>query len=686
MVLVISEKPNVGVSLSAVLGAEQNQNGCIVGNGYIVSWCIGHLLGLAPPDAYGDYSKWRYEDLPIIPAEWKHTPVKGKSEQIKILCGLMNRPDVELIINACDAGREGELIFRLIYEHAGCRKPVKRLWISSMEDAAIRDGLANLKDGAEYDDLYAAALCRERADWEVGINSTRLFSTLYGVTLNTGRVQSPTLAMLVKREAEIESFVKTPFYTVELSAENLTATSDRFNDKAAAESVAADCRSAAVTSVTQTEKTVAPPKLYDLTTLQREANRAYGYTAQQTLDYVQSLYEKKLSTYPRTDSRYLTEDMAGSVTTLVSAFAPDAPCNSAQVINPAKVTDHHAVIPTHEAVNDDISGRRPSSALPSGEQKILDMLINRLICAVGEKHRYLETIVTLDGGGTEFKAKGKTIIHNGWKGVSKAVSDEENKDESAVLPELSDGQVFKNVTAAIKEGMTSPPKHFTEDTLLSAMETASDEDMQQDTERKGLGTPATRASIIEKLVKTGFVERSKKNLIPTAKGKNLIAVLPTVLTSAKLTAEWEHKLLQVERGELDGGSFMSGISEFTKSIVLENKEPKPEFAALFPKKSPPLGVCPRCGSPVREGGKGFFCDNRDCGFKLWKNSKFWTAKRKPLTAEIVAALLKDGRVMLTDLFSEKTGRIYDATVILDDSGDKHINFKMDFSAWRRVRK
>jgi DNA topoisomerase-3 len=675
--LIIAEKPSVSRSIASVLGAVQKRDGYIEGNGYIMSWCAGHLLELAAPDAYGEqYAKWRYEDLPIVPAEWKHIAAKDKAAQLKILKDLMKRADVDCVINACDAGREGELIFRLVYEHAKCTKPLKRLWISSMEDAAIREGFAKLKDGAEYDNLYAAASCRERADWLVGLNATRLFSVLYSVTLNTGRVQSPTLAMLVKREADIANFIKTPFFTVELDCGSFTAASERLDDRTAAERVVADCRSATITAVKQTKKSVAPPKLYDLTTLQREANRAHGYTAQQTLDYVQSLYEKKLATYPRTDSRYLTDDMAAGVTALVAALAPDAPCNAAQVINSAKVTDHHAIIPTTEAMNAN------TSALPSGEREILDMLANRLICAVGEKHRYLETNVTLDASGTEFKAKGRVVIHDGWKGIAKPIAaDDESSDEAAALPELHDGQTFDNVTAAVKEGATTPPKHFTEDLLLSAMESAGAEDMPEDAERKGLGTPATRAAIIEKLVKSGFVIRSKKNLLPTDKGNNLIAVLPTTLTSAKLTAEWEHALLDVQHGELAADEFMANITAFTKTIVIDNNKPNPEFAALFPntrKTAEQLGKCPRCGGFISEGAKGFFCDNRDCGFKMWKESKFWTAKKKPLTAAIVAALLKDGRIKLTGLFSEKTGKKYDATIVLDDNGVGYVNFKMDF--------
>jgi DNA topoisomerase-3 len=678
-VLVISEKPSVARSIAAVLGANDKHDGYTEGGGYIVSWCFGHLLELAAPNAYGEqYANWKYDDLPIVPQTWKHAAYRDKAAQLKTLKDLMCRPDVDCVVNACDAGREGELIFRLVYEHAKCRKLIKRLWISSLEDSAIKAGFSRLKDGSDYDSLYAAASCRERADWVVGINATRLFSVLYGTTLNTGRVQSPTLAMLVRREAEIGDFVKTPFYTVELACgDGFNAASKRFEDKGIADSLAAGCKTATVTAIERVEKSVAPPSLYDLTTLQREANRAHGFTAQQTLDYAQSLYEKKLATYPRTDSRFLTDDMADGVAELVKLLAPTAPCDVSLVINSKKVSDHHAIVPTAEAACCDLT------SLPSGEQEILAMLMGRLVCAVGEKHRYLETSVTLGCNGEEFTAKGKTLIHNGWKGYANAAAEEDSDDEEeaeASLPELSKGQSFP-VDASVKEGATSPPKHFTEDTILSAMETAGSEDMPDDAERKGLGTPATRAAIIEKLVKSGFAERSRKNLLPTGKAKSLIAVLPNALTSAKMTAEWEHKLKQVERGGMSPGDFMDGIAAFTKSIVLSNPTPKPEFAALFPeakKQSTSLGACPRCGSPVRESAKGFFCDSRTCGFKMWKASKFWEAKRKPLTAAIVAALLKDGKACVKGLYSEKSGKKYDATVLLDDTGGKYVNFKLDF--------
>ena len=677
--LVICEKYSQAQGYSAVLGANDRNDGFFTGNGYIVAYCVGHLLELAAPEVYDEkYAKWRYADLPIIPDKWLHTPLKSKISQLKILKDLMNRADVDCVINACDAGREGELIFRLVYEYAKCNKKIFRAWLSSMEDSAIKAAFDNLKDGADYNKLYAAASCRERADWCVGVSATRAFSCLYGATLNVGRVQSPTLAMLVRREADISMFLKEPFYTPTLDLSGFTASGDKHKNKFAADEIAAACngQTATVINVERVTKTVNPPKLYDLTTLQRDANRLLGFTAQQTLEYAQSLYEKKTLSYPRTDAKYITADMRDTVLKILGdvGFTPDVD----RIIG--SVSDHHAVITTLESRNAD------TSALPGGEREIFELVRKRLVAAVSPKHVYEAVTVTLDCGGNIFTAKGKTVIESGWKTQSETEENDDGESDS-VLPELSKGQTFDSIKITVKEGVTSPPKHFTEDTLLSSMDTAGAEDMPEDAERlgvppmrAGLGTPTTRAAIIEKLIKSGFVERSKKNLLPTDKGKNLIAVLPASLTSAKLTAEWEHKLKQVERGELGGDEFMAEIAGFIKTIVAENTAPKPEFILLFPKKESgeSLGCCPRCKSAVREGTKGFFCDNRECGFKVWRESKFWTAKKKPLTAEIVAVLLKSGRVKLTGLFSEKTSKKYDATVVLDDTGNGFVNFKLEF--------
>jgi DNA topoisomerase-3 len=687
MQLVIAEKPSQAKNYADALGANNRLAVCYEGGGYIVSYCFGHLLELAAPDVYDEkYAKWRYEDLPIIPQTWKHVPYKDKAAQLKILKDLMSRADVEYVVNACDAGREGELIFRLVYEYAKSKLPIKRLWISSMEDAAIREGFANLKDGAEYDSLCAVAKCREQADWAVGISATRLFSILYNQTLNVGRVQSPTLAMFVKREDEIANFVKEPFYTPTLDLSGFTASGEKLKDKTAADALAAAClgQSVTITDVERVTKTVAPPKLYDLTGLQRDANRILGYTAQQTLDYVQSQYEKKMLTYPRTDAKHITADMKDAVLRIIgdTDFTPDID----RIVG--AVSDHHAIIPTLESKTADIS------VMPSGEREIYELVRKRLIAAVSPKHVFEAVTVTLDCGGNTFTAKGKTVIEQGWKAAQNApdADDDGDSDDGGELPELSKGRTFESANVTVKEGVTKPKPHHTEATILAAMEGAGAEDFKEidgEIERKGLGTSATRAAILEALVKRGYVERSKKNLLPTDKAKTLIKILPNSLTSAKLTAEWEDKLLRIQHGELGADEFMSNIAAFIKAIVLDNNKPKPEFPNLFPNtnkaasNAPSLGNCPRCGGDVTEWAKGFSCvNNKTCGFKLWKDGKFFTAKKKPLTAAIVGRLLKDGKVALKDLYSEKTGKTYSATVSFDNEGaDKigqYVNFKMEF--------
>ncbi|WP_369282983.1 DNA topoisomerase 3 [Oscillibacter sp. GMB15532] len=692
MKLIIAEKSSVGQAIAAVLSATERHNGYLEGSGYLVSWCAGHLAEFARPDAYdAKYDKWRYQDLPILPEQWQFTVGKDKRKQFDILRGLLCREDVTEVVNACDAGREGELIFRTVYQLAGCTKPMKRLWISSMEDTAIRRGFDELKPGASYDGLHQAALCRSKADWLVGINATRLFSVLYRQTLNVGRVMTPTLALLVQREGEISAFVKTPFYTPELDCGTFTVSGQRQQNRSEADRIRSACdgKSAAVTSVQRQEKETAPPKLYDLTTLQREANRLFGFTAQQTLDYLQSLYEKKLATYPRTDSRFLTEDVAQGLPVLVNQAALVVPgirgkvgitCDAGVVTDNSKVSDHHAILPTMEIRNTDLA------ALPSGERDILFLVSVRLLCAVAERNRYAETVVTVDCAGHSFEAKGKTVLYGGWKAIDAAYrsalkNKPEEKGEPAALPELSEGQRFETVRATVKEGFTAPPKHYTEDTLLKAMETAGSEDMPENAERKGLGTPATRAGILEKLVKTGLAERKNKQLLPATKGVNLITVLPEVLKSPALTAEWEHRLKLVERSGLSDAEFISEITALTAGLVKDNAVPNPAFAKLFPppvgSHGEPVGVCPRCGAAVREGKKSFYCENRDCGFALWRDSRFFVAAKKELTREIAAVLLTNGRVSLSGLYSKKTGKTYRATVVLEDTG-KYVNFKLEF--------
>ena len=698
----IAEKPSVAMSLAAVLGATERKDGYLEGSGYLVSWCVGHLLELAQPEAYKEqYAKWRYEDLPILPENWKYEVPKDKKTQLALLCRLMKDKRVDSVVCATDAGREGELIFRLVYEYAGCKKPMERLWISSMEDAAIREGFDHLHPGSDYDKLYDAAVCRAGADWLIGINATRLFSVLYGVTLNVGRVMSPTLALLVQRESDIESFISKPFYVPEITCGGFTASGEKMTERSEAEKIRMDCdhNSAFVRSVEKQVKTIQPPRLYDLTTLQRECNRIYGYTAQQTLDYVQSLYEKKLATYPRTDSQYLTKDMQATAASLILWLRDNMPFGKGcagepdidRVTDDSKVTDHHAIIPTVEIARTDLS------ELPSGERDVLTLLAVRLLCATTQVHRFEAVTAILDCQGYTFTAKGKTILQSGWKEVERIhrmsirqSETEHRENEDAALPVLKEGQTFETVSASLREGKTSPPKHYTEDTLLSAMETAGAEDMPEDAERKGLGTPATRAATLEKLVSAGFVQRKKKQLISTEKGRNLIAVLPDNIKSPILTAEWESMLKQVEHGELSATSFMDQIADMSRTLVKEHTAPEKRFADLFPSSRETaheaVGVCPRCGAPVYEGKKGFFCDNRECSFALWKDNRFFSSKKKSITKSVAAALLKEGRISMSGLYSEKTGKTYDAEVILDDTGGKYVNFKLEFPVKKGRRK
>ncbi len=688
------------MSLAAVLGANEKKDGYLEGNGYLVSWCVGHLLELAQPEAYKEqYAKWRYADLPILPTAWKYEVPKDKKKQLDLLCRLMKDSRVDSVVCATDAGREGELIFRLVYQYAKCKKPMERLWISSMEDAAIHDGFEHLRPGSSYDTLFDAALCRAGADWLVGINATRLFSVLYGVTLNVGRVMSPTLALLVQREAQIRNFKSKSFYVPEITCGGFTASGERQEEQEKAETIRLSCdgQSATVRSVEKQTKTVQPPRLYDLTTLQRECNRIYGYTAQQTLDYLQSLYEKKLATYPRTDSQYLTEDMQATAASLVLWLRDNLPFGKGckgepdieRVTDGSKVTDHHAIIPTVEIARTDLA------SLPSGERDVLTLIAARLLCATSQAHKFEAVTAFLDCAGYNFLAKGKTVLQDGWKEADRLYrmglkqKPEEKDNEDAALPELEENQTFSSVAASIREGKTSPPKHYTEDSLLAAMETAGAEDMPEDAERKGLGTPATRAATLEKLVAVGFVERKKKQLLPTEKGVNLITVLPDNIKSPLLTAEWESRLKQVEHGEVSADVFMDGIAEMNRELVKAHTAPEEQFTKLFEagrKDREAVGTCPRCGASVYEGQKGFFCENRDCAFALWKDNRFFSSKKKSITKTVAAALLKEGRISMSGLYSEKTGRAYDAVVVLDDTGGKYVNFKLEFPQKKGGRK
>lgn len=683
--LVVCEKPSVAQSISKVLGATKRGDGFLEGGGYIVSWCVGHLVELAQPESYEErYAKWRKEDLPILPHSWKYQVTAATKKQFSILKKLMLRPDVESLVCATDAGREGELIFRLVYHQCGCKKPFERLWISSMEDTAIREGFANLKPGTEYDALYEAALCRERADWIVGINATRLFSCLYGVTLNVGRVMTPTLGMVVLREAAISAFMPEPFYTVQITVNDFAVSSDRFKGKTDAESCRKACLEAGMATVRKVErreKSEKPPALYDLTTLQREANRLFGFTAQQTLDYTQSLYEKKLVTYPRTDSRYLTEDMAASLPGLAenSALAfgvqSSAVVHASAVINGKKVTDHHALLPTASMAKADLA------ALPAGEQSVLRMIVARLLAAVSEPHRYAETAVELSCAGTVFSAKGKEILDDGWKAMERQLLPKEEK-AAKMLPPLVEGETLPIEKTEIKEGKTSPPKHFTEDLLLQAMEAASADDFPEDAERKGIGTPATRAAIIEKLVLKGFLERKGsgkvKTLIPTEKGKALITVTPEQLQSPAMTADWEEKLSEVEHGEYVPETFMDEISGMIMELV-NNYEIVKGAKVLMPGTTV-IGTCPHCGAEVIERQKGWFCSNRECRFILWKDNAYFKKIGKRLTAQMAERLVRDGRIRVKDCKSQKTGKTYNASVLLTTEADGRPKFQLEFES------
>ena len=695
--MIVTEKPSVAAVLAKVVGADTKENGFFSGNGYLVSWCLGHLVELAAPDAYNpDYSKWALKDLPIIPTNWQTVVKPDTEKQFNVLTGLLHRADVEEVICATDPGREGELIFRFVYLKSGCNKPFRRLWVSSMEESALADGLAHLRDGADYDGLYNAALCRAEADWLVGMNATRLYTLLYDCTLNVGRVVSPTLALLVRREQEIAAFKAEPFYTVVLDCGAFLAESVRFKTRAEADNLWSFCMdSAAMVMDVQTEdKAVRPPKLYDLTALQRDANRLFGYSAKKTLEGAQSLYEQKLCTYPRTDSRYLTEDFRDTLPELAGKIAArlpfmagvPLPVNAARVIDGKKVTDHHALIPTQTFLAADLG------ALPSIERNLLALIAVRLLCAVGEPHRYSETAVTLTCADQPFTTKGRTVLDEGWRAVMRAyyaaLPNPKKSKELPALPELRKNDTLR-IKAAVHQGKSEPPRHYTEDTLLQAMERAGAADFAADAERKGLGTSATRADTIEKLLsaKAGLAVRDNRNLIPTEKGALLIGVLPEALTSVKLTSDWEEKLAQVARGELPARDFMGGILSMTAELVQDAHAPE---SSPFPQSHGPVGVCPWCGEPVYEGKKSFFCSafkETGCRFALWKDNGFFKAVGKQLTRNMASALLKDGRVHMRSFRSQKTGKRYDADVLLSEGTTKNglrcARFKMDFPKRRR---
>lgn len=687
MQLVITEKPSVAKSIAQVLHATEAKNGYLQGDGYLVSWCVGHLVELASADSYREeWKKWSYEQLPIIPDVWQYKVKESTRKQYEVLKTLLHDPKVSEVVCATDAGREGELIFRLVYEQAGCTKPFKRLWISSMEERAIVDGFANLRDGREYDNLYLSALCRSEADWLVGINATRLFTVLYRHRLTVGRVQTPTLAMMVEREQSISDFKKERYFMVHLLCGGLDAVTGRIDEQDKAEEILRACQKgqALVVSVKQEEKSVYPPKLYDLTTLQRDANRLFGFTAQQTLDYTQSLYEQKLVTYPRTDSQFLTDDMernaleAAAAVQIVFPFmqsslpVPDV----GRVMDSRKVSDHHAIIPTVEIRKTDLG------KVPGGERQILSLIAMRLLCATGEVHKIESVKAELECNGILFTASGKTILQNGWKTTEEQFLKEyktgkKNEKEEVPLPGLAEGMTFHDVDTKVSEHYTSPPKHFTEDTLLSAMEHAGSEEMGEEVERKGLGTPATRAAIIEKLVEKGFIERKNKQMLPTEDGVKLITVLPEVVKSPKLTAEWENDLTLISKGEKSSEVFMEGIEAMVSALVHTYHEVDESKQGMFSSDREAVGRCPKCGGNVYEGRTNFYCENRDCDFALFKNNRYFASMRKELSRPVVQALLMNGKAKVSGLYSKKKDSTFTAIIHMDVSG-KYPQFSMTF--------
>ena len=661
--LIITEKPSVAMRYAAVLGVKGRQDGYLEGRDYLISWCFGHLWGLADADAYDPkYKKWNQTDLPILPTTWQYHLLPGSQKQMALLRRLMDRADVTEIVNACDPGREGELIFRNVYNLAQCTKPMLRLWVSSMEDEAIREGFAHLCPGLAFNGVYEAALCRAQADWLVGINATRLFSTAYHRTLVIGRVISPTLSMVVNREQEIAGHKPETFYRVCLTCEGVVFQSEKM-DQAQAEALAAQCsgQTAVVEELLETEQVRTAPALLDLTALQRLANKQLGYTAQQTLDYAQSLYEKKLLTYPRTDSRYLTEDMADGVPALAqlcAAIAEEDPPEAilaGQVCCNGEVTDHTALLPTRSA------GAADLSVLPAPELKLLQLVAHQVLLPPWVRQ---ETEVTLSCGGTRFTVKGTYTTQPGWRTYQPS--------EEKALPQLTQGQELTVDHAEVKEGVTKPPAHYTEASLLAAMEQAGRDEQPKETQRRGIGTAATRAGILERLVSQGFVQRVKgkdgqaATLIPAQSGSALAAILPEPLRSPQLTAQWEWSLQKIEDGLLEPEAFLAEVQEMVTGLV-SGFTPVEDAEYLFPSNRPVVGTCPRCGREVTESPKGFFCENPRCRFALWRDNRFFTNKQFALTKEKAQALLQHGEVFAEHLYSEKTGSYYDATIVLDTS-------------------
>lgn len=568
MKLVIAEKSSVAISIAKVIGANKKKDGYYEGNGYRVSWCVGHLIQMANPDAYDEkYAKWNMADLPIIPSDYKYEVAKATKKQFNILKKLMNDKEVDTVINACDAGREGESIFRLVYNQVNCKKKMKRLWISSMEDSAIKEGFDNLTDGKDYDNLFESAQARAIADWLVGMNISRLYSCLYQQNYSVGRVQTPTLAMIVKRDDEIANFKKEKYYAVELATNGFTLSTDRIDDEVAAEqllNLVGD--KIEITDIIQKEKITKPDLPFDLTTLQRECNKYFGYSAKQTLDYAQSLYEKKLITYPRTDSRCLTEDMIVSTVNNILGKNDFDTERIKVVFDSKKVTDHHAIIPTVSSLSEDLSG------IPESEAKVYRLISNKLHASVGYPLIENTTKIVASFDGFEFTSSGKVIKDEGFSKYLKEYKSK--KSEDAVLPDVSVGDVLSVENKEVKEKFTQPPKHFTEDTLLKSMEIAGNEALEKgvEVERKGLGTPATRAGIIENLIYKGFVERDKKNLIATHKGISLVTIVSDTFKSAETTAKWEMELADIAKGKSSKEKFLKDIESEIQEAILKYRK------------------------------------------------------------------------------------------------------------------
>ncbi len=693
MYLVISEKPSVAQSIAKVIGAYKKEDGYLAGHDCLVSWCLGHLAEYAMPEAYDEkYKIWSFDDLPIIPEKWKLDVAKDKKTQFSVLKKLLKRNDLEYVVNACDAGREGELIFKRVYDLSGSCIPVKRLWISSMEDKAILDGFAHLKSGGDYKNLADASVCRAQADWLVGMNATRAYTKTYNHRLTVGRVQTPTLAMLVERGEEIQNFQKEQYFVAHIQTDDLDAVSGHIPDRSEAERIADLCdgKTATVRAVKKEPKAVKPPKLYDLTTLQREANRLFGFTAKQTLDYAQSLYEKKLITYPRTDSQYLTEDMEQSVSSLVGTLRTKLPFlydngfpfDLKRVLNSKKVSDHHAIIPTVEIE------KAKEGSLPNEEWKILMMVATRLVCATAEKYQYIAVKAEIECCDSIFTVTGRTVTSPGWrvcedamKNYFRAEEEKEDGEGSASIPELTEGQLLPVVKGRVTEHWTQPPKAYTEDSLLAAMERAGNADMDDDVERKGLGTPATRASIIEKLISNGYAVRRKRQIVATEGGAKMTALMPDYLKSVQMTADWENRLLRMERGETTAEDFMKDIYALIDRILVSCKEIPEEMRKRYAENNQTgkdeIGKCPMCGGAVLEGKGKYFCSNRECSFVLWKESKFLSSMKKTISRKMAADLLAKGKTHVKDFFSGKTGKTFEADLLMCVDDGK-VSFSLEF--------